>query len=259
MKAMAYIVGAVVAVVGTVWLVPAHAYRPFDGTDADVLDQGEMELELGYLHYLREGSQKSLETPVAVMNLGMADKRELVFEGRIRAPLSGDTEPHQTRFRGAAISLKQMHREGSLQEGSGPSVASECGLLLPVLAGERIGAGCALIVSERGVAGAVHLNGALNKNREGSWEGFLGTIVEAAGWGAVRPVGEVFVVRDSAGRHTESALAGMVWTARKGLAFDVALRKARTEEHFVSEIRIGLTWALPVPRSSGPTGTNARE
>lgn len=249
----------VVAVVGAVWLVPAHAYRPFDGTDADVLDQGDMELELGYLHYLREGSQRSLETPVAVMNLGLPGKRELVFEGRIRTPLSGDAEPHQTRFRDAAISLKQLHREGSLQESSGPSIASECGLFLPVLSGDRTGAGCAVIVSERGVAGAVHFNGALNKNREGNWEGFLGTIVEGSGWGAIRPVGEVFAVRDSAGRHIESALAGMVWTARKGLALDVALRKARTEEHCVSEIRIGLTWTIPAARSSGPAGTNARE
>jgi hypothetical protein len=256
MKAMACILGAMVA---ALWPVPSHAYRPFDGTDADVADQGEMELELGYLHFFREGSQRSLETPVAVMNLGLAHKRELVFEGRVRTPLSGDAEPHQTRFRDAAISLKQLHREGSLQESTGPSVASECGLLLPSLSGERIGAGCALIVSQRGAYGAMHLNGALNRNREGSWEGFLGTIVEGAGRGAVRPVAEVFAVRDSAGRHGESVLAGMVWTARKGLAFDVALRKARTEEHPISEIRIGLTWVIPVARPSAPAGTGTRE
>lgn len=248
-----------VAVVGSVWLVPAHAYRPFDGTDADVLDQGDMELELGYLHYLREGSQRSLETPVAVMNLGLPDKQELVFEGRVRTPLSGDAEPHQTRFRDAAISLKQLHREGSLQEGSGPSIASECGLLLPLLSGERTGAGCAAIVSQRGVSGAVHFNGAVSKNRERSWEGFLGTIVEGIGWGTIRPVGEVFAARDSAGRHTESALAGMVWKARKGLTFDIAVRKARTEEYAISEIRIGLTWAMPAARPSGSAFTNARE
>lgn len=256
MKAHAYIAGAIVSLA---WMLPAHAYRPFDGTDADVLDQGETELELGYLHYLREGSQRSLETPVAVMNLGLARKRELVFEGRIRTPLSGDAEPHQTRFSGAAISLKQLHREGSQQEGYGPSIASECGLFLPVLSGERTGGGCAVIVSERGFAGAAHFNGALNRNREGRWEGFVGTIAEGIGWGAVRPVGEMFAVRDSAGRHTESALIGVVWTARKGLAFDVALRKARTEDHAVSEIRIGLTWAFPVEPSSRPVGAGIRE
>jgi len=248
-----------VVVVGAVWLVPAHAYRPFDGTDADVLDRGDMELEFGYLHYLREGSQRSLETPVAVMNFGLLNKRELVFEGRVRTLLSGNAEPHQTGFTDAAISLKQLHREGSLQEGSGPSIASECGLLLPVLSGERTGAGCAVIVSQHGVAGAVHFNGAVSKNREGSWERFLGTIVEGAGWGPIRPVGEVYAVRDSAGRHTESALAGMAWTARKGLTFDIAVRKARTEEHAISEIRIGLTWAIPAGRSPGPASAGTGE
>jgi hypothetical protein len=233
---------------GAAWMLPAHAYRPFDGTDANVLEQGELELELGYLHYLREDKQKSLETPVVVMNLGLQNKQELVFEGRVRTPLSGDDEAHQSRFADVAVSLKQLHRDGSLQEGSGPSVASECGILVPTLSGERAGAGCAAIVSRRGNAGAAHLNGALSRNREGNWEGFLGAIVEGVGRGSFRPVGEVFAVRDSGGRHTESALAGMVWTAQNGLAFDIALRKARTEDHPISEIRIGLTWTIQAAR-----------
>jgi hypothetical protein len=54
MRAKTYIFGAVFAVA---WVSPAHAYRPFDGTDADVLGHGEVEFELGYLHLLREGSQ----------------------------------------------------------------------------------------------------------------------------------------------------------------------------------------------------------
>lgn len=104
------------------------------------------------------------------------------------------------------------------------------------------------LAAQRSVAGAVHFNGALNKNREGSWEGFFGTIVEGAGWGAIRPVGEVFAVRDAAGRHTESAMAGMVWTARKGLTFDVGLRRARTEAESISEVRFGMMWTIPSAR-----------
>src|ERR1700722_7896999 len=30
---------------------PAHAYRPFDGTDADVAETGDFELELGPAHW----------------------------------------------------------------------------------------------------------------------------------------------------------------------------------------------------------------
>jgi len=29
-----------------VWVVPASAYRPFDGTDAAVADKGKMEIEM---------------------------------------------------------------------------------------------------------------------------------------------------------------------------------------------------------------------
>jgi hypothetical protein len=246
MRAKTYIFGAVFAVA---WVSPAHAYRPFDDSDADVLGHGEVEFELGYLHLLREGSQRSLVTPAGAMNFGLEHKRELAFEGRIRTPLNGDSEPHRPTFENGGVFLKQLHREGSLQERSGPSVASECGLLIPSRSGERTGAGCAAIVSGRGEAGAVHFNGALNRNREGSWETFLGAIVEGSGLGAFRPVGEVFAVHDAAGRHTQSALVGVIWTAREGLTFDVALRKARTEEHGLTELRVGLTWDVPAARA----------
>jgi hypothetical protein len=45
----------------------AHTFRPFDGTDAAVVDTGQLEIELGPLQYLREGSAKSLIAPAAVM------------------------------------------------------------------------------------------------------------------------------------------------------------------------------------------------
>jgi len=41
----------------------AHAYRPFDGTDADVAELGEFELELGPAHVLREGGRTFVTTP----------------------------------------------------------------------------------------------------------------------------------------------------------------------------------------------------
>jgi hypothetical protein len=38
----------------------AHAYRPFDGTDAAVAGPKEFELEFGPVHYLREGADKGI-------------------------------------------------------------------------------------------------------------------------------------------------------------------------------------------------------
>jgi hypothetical protein len=244
MTSKAFVVGAICAAACN---GAAHAYRPFDGTDADVASTGEVEIELGYLHLLREGPQKSLVAPAAVVNFGLADGRELVVEGRVSTPLNHFADSHRTTLEDAGISVKQIHRRGSLQEETGPSVASECGLLLPTVAGERSGAGCGGIVSMRGQASTVHLNGALSKNRDGHWERFLAGIVE--GTGMVRPVGEILVNRDSAGKHVASALAGVIWTARKGLTFDLALRRARTEEHNVTEVRLGLTWDIHAARA----------
>jgi transketolase C-terminal domain/subunit len=52
----------------------ALAYRPFDGTDASVIDPGELEVELGPAQLLREGSDRTLIAPAVVLNLG-------IFEG----------------------------------------------------------------------------------------------------------------------------------------------------------------------------------
>jgi hypothetical protein len=234
------------AILAAIWTAPAYALRPFVGTDAAVAGPGELELELGYLSYLREGGQKSVIAPAAVVNLGLEHGNELVLEGFVRRRLDPEPDTRRTTFEDAAISLKHVHRNGVLQEAEGPSIASECGVLIPTLQGERTGASCAGIVSGRWSDVTVHFNGAVGKNRDGNWERFLGAIVTGPSYGAVQPVFEIFVDRDSAGFATNSALAGILWSVSENLQFDVALRKARTEGLGVTEIRAGLTWTCPV-------------
>jgi phosphate-selective porin len=57
---------------------------------------------------------------------------------------------------------------------------------------------------------------------------------------------EIFTDRVSTGSRTDSALVGFIWQPNDALAFDFGLRKARTDEQKVTEIRAGLTWSLPV-------------
>lgn len=61
---------------------PARAYRPFDGTDADVAQPREFELELGPAHYYRRAGQNYLITPALVLNLGIVDDTELVVDAQ---------------------------------------------------------------------------------------------------------------------------------------------------------------------------------
>jgi hypothetical protein len=243
MDTKALICGAILA---AIWSTPACALRPFAGTDAAVAGPGEVELELGYLGYLREGSQKSIVAPAAVVNLGLEHGNELVLEGRARRRLNPEPATRRTTFEDGAISLKHIHRNGVLQEVDGPSIASECGILIPMLQGDRTGATCAGLVSGRWNNVTVHFNGAVGKNRGGNWERFLGAIVTGPSFGPVRPVLEAFFVRDSTGFAANSALAGLLWTVNDNLQFDVALRKARAEGLGMTEIRAGLTWTRPV-------------
>lgn len=226
---------------------PALAYRPFDGTDASVADDDEFELELGPLGRLREGGEHSWLGPTFVANWGLAHDRELVLEGKIKT-LSGDLDPGvaRTSLVDTALSLKQLHRRGSLQDGgTGWSIASECGILLPEIHGEsRTGATCAGIISQRWDAGTVHVNAALSYNRQHTWRQFFGGIVEGPAAWTVRPVAELFTEHEAGGTRTHSALAGLIWRAHENLSLDVGMRSAKSGDEHVREIRAGLTWSM---------------
>lgn len=223
---------------------PALAYRPFDGTDAAVVGGDEVELELGASHS-REGSVRSVIAPAAVANFGISEDREIVLEGKLNTLL--DTEPgdHRTSLEDTGLFLKQVHRAGSLQDGTGPSIASECGMLLPTIHGESgTGAKCAGIVSQRWSMATVHVNAALFLDRKHDWNRFLGAIVEGPDAWTVRPVMELFAERGANGSRANSALVGLIWRAQENLSFDLGVRRARSDGENVSEVRAGLTWAF---------------
>ena len=67
----------------------AHAYRPFDSTDASVAAPGEFELEAGPAGYLRLGQANYLVAPAIVANLGFVDRWEVVLQGRELILLKG--------------------------------------------------------------------------------------------------------------------------------------------------------------------------
>ena len=236
-------------VVALMQTTPALAYRPFDSTDADVAHEGETEIELGPVQFLREGSKRFVHVPALIANFGFSKDRELVIEGRHEVAV--DPEPDQPRSAlvDNAVSIKQVLRRGVLQEEPGPSVATEYGLLLPSTDGGGAGFSVAGIVSQRGRAGTVHLNGVLMQTREHEPGVFLGTIVEAPFDWRVRPVAEVFTQRLSDGPRTDSVLVGAIWRVRDGLSFDAGLRSARAGDEAVHEVRLGLTWAFAMRRN----------
>jgi hypothetical protein len=243
------------------WCGAAQAYRPFDGTDAAVAAPGEVEVELGLVEYLREGSERALFAPNVRLNYGFAPGWEAVLEGKLAHGLTDGTSG--TRLVGNGAFLKGMLREGSLQEKPGPSIATEFGILLPGIHDERgTGASVAGIVSQRWDWGTVHFNTAVALTREQHADYFVGVILEGPHEWAVRPVAEFFYERDVGQFRTRSGLVGAIWQVQDNIAVDFGLRGARVNDHTAGEIRAGVTFAFGVTQGpdllSGLTATVLR-
>ncbi len=225
------------------WPRPALAYRPFDGTDAAVAAPGELEVELQPAGTRHEEGTQTLVAPATVLNFGLSEGWEAVFEGQGETPLSPQGP---TNLMAAGAFLKHVVVPGSLQDKSGPSVATEFGVLLPDSTGNSgVGASWAGIVSQRGDWGTIHLNVETVLTRDHHADVFVGSIIEGPSKWKVRPVAEVFYEREFGQEETFSGLIGLIWQVNDKLAFDVAYRHALTNGHPVDEVRAGLTFAVP--------------
>jgi hypothetical protein len=225
----------------------AIAYRPFDSTDADVAKAGDLELELGPAGLLRAGSTRKRVEPAIVANYGLSDEREVVLEGHREVLLDGARDEPRSSIRDDALSLKEVLREGVLQDQAGPSVATEISLLLPEVHGDNgTGASVAGIVSQRNELATAHVNAALQWARKHEPGAFLGVIIEGPHAWAVRPVAELFGEQVSGAPRGSSGLVGAIWRVRDNLSFDVGVRRARSGGERVREFRAGLTWAFAI-------------
>ena len=221
----------------------ALAYRPFDGTDADVAEPGEFELELGPLHYAQEGKERFLLTPT-VLNLGVAARLELVADFVPVYPQAGPVQVSDT-----ALLAKYLLRAGTLQGGGGPSIAVEAGPLLPEVNGQRgFGASLNVIVSERWSWLTVHLNNEGLLSRKELILGYAANLIGEFDVGSsLRPVAELgFEIEPSSKAKGYAALAGIIWTVADNLALDAAGRVGRLDGENTFEARLGLTWSVPI-------------
>jgi hypothetical protein len=236
----------VVVLAVALWPRLASAYRPFDGTDADVTDLGELELEVGAAGSHQEGSSSFVVAPAAVVNYGFARGFEAVLEGRQDIDL--DAARRTSGIQNVALSLKSLLRAGSLQGGHGVSVAVETGLLLPG-SETAVGAHVASIFSLRWPALALHLNLGNELFYSVHYQASVGLIMEGPDSWRVRPAAELLVEREF-GRvglyegMAESFLLGGIGRWNDSLSFDVGLRYGRAEGQHEEEVRLGFTWAF---------------
>jgi hypothetical protein len=237
--------GCLIVVLGIVFSSgTVKAYRPFDGTDGDVADVGEFELELGPLQFQQAGDEKLFSTPT-VLNLGVIPRMELVADFVPLYPQDGGP----TQVTDTDVFAKFLLRKGVLQDESGPSLAIEAGPLVPEYNGERgFGASANLIVSERFGWLTLHLNNEAELSRRDLNFGWATSLIGEANLGPpVRPVAELSIETDlSSGSKTYSALAGAIWNVVEDLDLDAAGRIASIDGERAFEVRLGLTWAVSV-------------
>jgi hypothetical protein len=135
-----------------------------------------VEIELQPAGRLREGGNTTLVAPATVFNYGLSQGWEAVFQGQGQTPLSPSGP---TSLTSAGAFLKHVLQPGSLQDKTGPSVATEFGMLLPDSTGSSgVGASLAGIVSQRWDWGTIHLNAETALTRDHHGDVFLGGIVE---------------------------------------------------------------------------------
>ncbi len=234
---------ALVIVAGIVGVATrAHAYRPFDGTDADVAETGHIELEIGPFGYLRTQHDSALVFANGVFNFGFIPRWELVIQGTGVYGLDLAPPP---RFQDGGVFLKHLLREGTLQGEHGISLATEFGVLFPTSDAPFVDAGLylSLIASYAWPHVVVHVNGWIERASDGNPDVFLGAIIEGRTSARIRPVAELFVDRHGADVEP-SMLVGTILTVNEHLSFDAATRLAWTENAPLFEVRAGLTWTI---------------
>ena len=223
----------------------ALAYRPFDGTDADVEEVGGFEAELGTAYVREEGENSELALPATVLNLGLLRGLEAVVDFKPVVPLKAEAGTPPLRLVDTDVLVKWVFVRGSLQDEHGPSLALETGPLLPEIHGDpSFGFQASLIGSERWSAVMLHLNALGAYSRTGDLEAGGSVIVEGVPAASVRPVTELLVGSAGPAGMVYSALGGAIWTESEVLALDAAGRVGREAHRAVFELRIGFTWSL---------------
>jgi hypothetical protein len=239
-------VTAFVVTAALVYATPAFAYRPFDGTDADVADRGEFELELGPTHFYRAGRRNYLIAPATVLNLGVLEDTELVVDFDNFVALNREPGAPGVQLLDTDVLLKHVFRRGALQGESGISIAAEAGPLVPEINGTNaFGASLDGIFSYQWPALTLHFNQWAQYTREHNARIFEDLIVEGPHDWAVRPVAEAFYSHEWNAGDEVSALIGAIWAVQKSFSLDAGVRGARVMGENAIEVRLGFTLTIP--------------
>ncbi len=189
-----------------------YAYRPFESTDAAVVEKGETEIEIGVYSFTDDKGLDEITIPSLVYNYGLSDTWQFVAEFDIQIYKEGDDDNRE--LKDPAIFLKNVFKEGFLQDKEGSSIAAEFGVLLPsTVNGEHTTGLEAIGIYSGKISDFVyHLNfgGELDR-KDFKLNGIWGAILEYPFDGKFRVVGEINGTFQRRGLPSNSGLIGFIW------------------------------------------------
>jgi len=219
----------------------ARAYRPFDGTDADVAEAKTVEVEVAPAEVLSHAGSQAFRAPSVALSLGLGGGYELGLDGsNVVTPHPEAGEP-RLQFIDAGMSVKKLVRGGTLQDKHGPSVATELELEFPARGQAHLGTELRGVLSTTGPPGVVHFQAAVERTPEGKNATTGGFIIETAQHAGLRGAAELGIEAERAGPPIQSALLALVFVAHEGLSLDIGVDYSRSEGEHWTELRAGFT------------------
>jgi len=239
------IAAALLAVCSLAGVRPAHAYRPFDFSDADVAEEHTLEIELAPVEFARRGPDHELRVPALTLNFGLGGGYELGVEGVRNVPIEGEGDEAlgPTVFESGA-SITKLVRGGRLQEKQGPSIAVEGIALFPTREGPHMGFETNGVISTAGKTGAVHFGVAASRLPTGEDEAGAGLILETHPFHGWRPVVELKAIGTRGEATDKGLLTGVIFQPSDGLAFDFAVNYGESGGERWTELRGGATYQI---------------
>lgn len=229
-----------------VFATPAHALRPFDGTDAAVADPQSIETEFQPLGYVREADERFVVYPELGVNYGAGSGYEFSLEARRVMRMTEEQPAPSPRFDDFELSVKRILKRGVMQDRKGPSVATEVGLLLPTSEEKTTGFFGTLVVSDHLRLVGVHLNAEVSRTRAHQTGHFASAIFEFFDHHALHPAVELTIEREGEETTSQGLLVGALWEPRERLVMDFAVRTSYADTHD-AEVRAGMTFGKHVP------------
>jgi hypothetical protein len=189
-----------------------YAYRPFVSTDAAVVEKGETEVEIGLYNFTDDKGLDEITIPSLIYNYGLTDTWEFIAEFDFQIYKEGDDDDHE--LKDPAIFLKNVFKEGFLQNKDGASMAVEFGVLLPSTVNGEHTTGLEAIGIYSGKLSdfVYHINigGELDR-ADFVLNGIWGAILEYPFDSKFRMVGEINGTFKRHGIPSNSGLIGFIW------------------------------------------------